>query len=183
MLKIYMCVLAPEEATVTQQVSHRLYLYLKCQSRLWSQRGTKVNRPHYGDNPLLRPTGIEIATKKLCDSASNDTDHYQIQFPRTRNFLETSGSATQYIIQGTGVKRVTPRQSDIGPGISPVTISTMDDSRKHPGSPGLVSSTRRRRANDEMNAHRMLGAITAAAVVVAAAVTSSVTHTMLSLSI
>ena len=59
-----------------------------------------------------------------------------------------------------------------------MTISTMDDSRKRPGSPGLASSTWRRRASDEMNAHRMLGAITAA-VVVAAAVTSSVTHTPL----
>ena len=37
------------------------------------------------------------------------------------------------------------------------------------------------RANDEMNAHRMLRAITAAVVVVAA-VTSSVTHTMLAYS-
>ena len=35
----------------------------KCQSRLWSQRGTKVNGSHHGDNPLLRPTGIQIATK------------------------------------------------------------------------------------------------------------------------
>ena len=33
-------VLATEETTVTQQVSHR---HIKCQSRLWSQRGTKVN--------------------------------------------------------------------------------------------------------------------------------------------
>ena len=31
----------------------------------------------------------------------------RIQFPRTMNFLETSGSATQYTIQGTGVERVT----------------------------------------------------------------------------
>ena len=53
-------VLAPEETTVTQQVSHRP---IKCQSRLWSQRGTKVNGSHHGDNPLLRPTGIQIATK------------------------------------------------------------------------------------------------------------------------
>ena len=53
-------VLATEETTVTQQVSHRL---IKCQSRLWSQRGTKVNGSHHGDNPLLRPTGIQIATK------------------------------------------------------------------------------------------------------------------------
>ena len=47
------------ETTVTQQVSHRP---IKCQ-RLWSQRGTKVNGSHHGDNPLLRPTGIQIATK------------------------------------------------------------------------------------------------------------------------
>ena len=53
-------VLATEETTVTQQVSHRP---IKCQSRSWSQRGTKVNGSHRGDNPLLRPTGIQIATK------------------------------------------------------------------------------------------------------------------------
>ena len=53
-------VLATEENTVTQQVSHRP---IKCQSRLWSQRGTKVNGSHHGDNPLLGPTGIQIATK------------------------------------------------------------------------------------------------------------------------
>ena len=53
-------VLATEETTVTQQVSHRS---IKCQSRLWSQRGTKVNGSHHGDNSLLRPTGIRIATK------------------------------------------------------------------------------------------------------------------------
>ena len=52
-------VLATEETTVTQ-VSHRP---IKCQSRLSSQRGTKVNGSHHGDNPLLRPTGIQIATK------------------------------------------------------------------------------------------------------------------------
>ena len=56
----------------------------------------------------------------------------------------------------------------------------MDDSRKRPGSPGLASPTRRRRANDEINAHSsMLGAMTGAAVVVVASVTSSVTDTML----
>ena len=53
-------VLATEETAVTQQVSHRR---IKCQSRLWSQRGTKVNGSHHGDNPLLRPAGIKIATK------------------------------------------------------------------------------------------------------------------------
>ena len=55
-------VLATEETTVTQQVSHRP---IKRQSRLWSQRGTKVNGSHHGDNPLLRPTGIQIATKVM----------------------------------------------------------------------------------------------------------------------
>ena len=50
-------VLANEETTVTP---HRP---IKCQSRLWSRRGTKVNGSHHGYNPLLRPTGIQIATK------------------------------------------------------------------------------------------------------------------------
>ena len=34
-----------------------------CQSGTWSQRGTKVNGSHHGDNPVLGPTGIQIATK------------------------------------------------------------------------------------------------------------------------
>ena len=34
-----------------------------CQSGTLSQRGTKVNGSHHGDNPLLRPTGIQITTK------------------------------------------------------------------------------------------------------------------------
>ena len=54
-------VLVTEKTTVTQQVSHRP---IKCQSCLCSQRGTKVNGSHHGDNPLLRPTGIQIATKR-----------------------------------------------------------------------------------------------------------------------
>ena len=51
-----------EETTVTQQVSHNRSI--KCQSRLWSQIGTKVNGSHHGDKPLLRPTWIQIATKR-----------------------------------------------------------------------------------------------------------------------
>ena len=46
----------------TQQVSHRP---VKCQSRLRSRRGTEVNGSHHGNNPLLRPTGIQIATKVM----------------------------------------------------------------------------------------------------------------------
>ena len=34
-----------------------------CQSGTWSQRGTKVNGSHHDNNPLLGPTGIQIATK------------------------------------------------------------------------------------------------------------------------
>ena len=34
-----------------------------CQFGTSSQRGTKVNGAHHRDNPLLRPTGIQIATK------------------------------------------------------------------------------------------------------------------------
>ena len=71
-------------------------------------------------------------------------------------------------------------QCNIGPGISPVTIGTMDDDgRQRPGLPGLASYTQRRRGNDEINVRRMLGAIAAAVVVVAAVTSSSVTHTML----
>ena len=55
-------VLATEETTVTQQVSHRP---IKCQSRLWSQRGTKVNGSHDGDNPLLRPKGSKSRQKVM----------------------------------------------------------------------------------------------------------------------
>ena len=47
---------------MTQQASHRP---IKCQSSLCSQRGIKVNGSHHGDNPLLRPTGIQIATRPL----------------------------------------------------------------------------------------------------------------------
>ena len=56
----YTFCLATEETTVTQRVSH---IPIKCQSRSWSRRGAKVNGSHYGDNPLLRPTGIQSATK------------------------------------------------------------------------------------------------------------------------
>ena len=70
-------------------------------------------------------------------------------------------------------------QCNTGPEISPVTMGTMGDSKKRPGSPGLLSSTRRRRTNDEINTQRMLVAMAAAVIVGVASVTSSVTHTML----
>ena len=103
---------------------------------------------------------------------------------KTRNFLlETPATSGSEYITSSRVQMSSVWHRplcNIGPGISPVTIGTMDHSRKRPGSPGLTSSTRRRRANDEINAHRKLViAMTAAAVVVVASVTSSVTHTML----
>ena len=104
-------------------------------------------------------------------------------FPRSRDFLFRNTGQHRATEHTRSSRERVPSlwhrpQCNIGPGISPVTISIMDDSRKRPGSPGLVSSTRRRRANDEMNAQRMLVAMTGAVVVVAS-VTSSVTHTML----
>ena len=35
-------------------------------------RGTKVNGSHHGDSPLLRPTGIQIATKSLPGPANRE---------------------------------------------------------------------------------------------------------------
>ena len=55
-------VLATEETTVTQRVSHKS---IKCQSRSRLQRGTTVSVSQHGDNPLLKSTGIHIATKSL----------------------------------------------------------------------------------------------------------------------
>ena len=34
-------------------------------SGTWPQRGTKVNGSHHGENPLLRPAAIQIATKSM----------------------------------------------------------------------------------------------------------------------
>ena len=44
----------------------------KYQSRSRSQGRTKVNGSHHGDNPLLRPTGIQIATKSLPDPTNRE---------------------------------------------------------------------------------------------------------------
>ena len=49
--------------TLTDRASTKPSNIRGCQSGTWSQRGTKVKGSHHGDNPLLRPTGIQIATK------------------------------------------------------------------------------------------------------------------------
>ena len=98
---------------------------------------------------------------------------FPIQFSRARKFLETSGSGTQNTIQGTGVKRVTPTAE---------RYCARDLASDYQYHGRQQEAPRIARTRDEMNAHRMLGAITAAVVVVAA-VMSSVTHNMLSLPI
>ena len=55
-------VFATGKTTVTQVVSCRP---ITCQSRLWSQRVTKINGSKHRKNPLLKPTGIQTATKPL----------------------------------------------------------------------------------------------------------------------
>ena len=62
-------VLATEETTVTQQVSHRP---IKCQSRSCSQRVTMVNGSHNGQSPLLKPTGIQLTTKSMLGTANGE---------------------------------------------------------------------------------------------------------------
>ena len=70
-----------------------------CQSGTWSQRGTKVNRSHHGDNPLLGPTGIQIATKSYVTlqtmAPTNNKTVHQTSFtpyreqPRSTRFIVT----------------------------------------------------------------------------------------------
>ena len=49
--------------TLTDRASTTHSNIRRCQYRTWSKRGTNVNGSHHGDNPLLRPTGIQITTK------------------------------------------------------------------------------------------------------------------------
>ena len=62
-------VLATEETTVTQRDIHRP---IKCLYRPWSQGGTKVNGPHHGENPLLKPTEIQSTIKSLPGPTTRD---------------------------------------------------------------------------------------------------------------
>ena len=66
-----------------------------CQSGTWSQRGTKVNGSHHGDNPLLRPTGIQIATKDYATlqamTPTNNKTVHQIFFTPYREQPRSTG--------------------------------------------------------------------------------------------
>ena len=70
--------------TLTDRASTIPSNILGCQSGTWSQRGTKVNGSHHGDNPLLRPTGIQIATKSYATlqamAPANSKTVYQTSF-------------------------------------------------------------------------------------------------------
>ena len=63
-------VLATEKTTVTQQASHRT---IKCQSRSWSQTGTKVNGSRHGDNRIINsffpPLEVPLPYAICIDSA------------------------------------------------------------------------------------------------------------------
>ena len=81
-------VLATEETTATQQVSHRP---INCQSHLWSQRGNKVNGSHHGGNPLLRPTGIiQIATKSCATLQAMAPTHIKTVHQTSLLHIESS---------------------------------------------------------------------------------------------
>ena len=83
---------ALKETTAVQQVSHRP---IKRQSRSWSQRGTKVNGSHHGDSPLLRPTGIQVATKSYATlqamAPTNSKTVHQISLLNIESNLDRLG--------------------------------------------------------------------------------------------
>ena len=60
---LHCCVVVVVFFTLTNRASTIPSNIRGCQSGTRSQRGTKVNGSHHGDNPLLRTTGIQIATK------------------------------------------------------------------------------------------------------------------------
>ena len=62
-------VLATKETAVTQHVSHRP---IKCQSRSWSERVTTVNGSYNCESPLLKPTGIQFATKPMLETTNGE---------------------------------------------------------------------------------------------------------------
>ena len=85
-------VLPTEETTATQQVSHRV---IKCQSRLWPQKCSKVNGSHRGENSILRPTGIQIATKTHATlqamAPTNIKTVHQASLPHIESSLDRLG--------------------------------------------------------------------------------------------
>ena len=100
--KFYASVVVVVVFTLTDRASTIPSNIRGCQSGTWSQRGTKVNRSHHGDNPLLRPTGIQIATKSYATlqamAPTNSKTVHQTsftpcdsKFPSLVAFLSSSG--------------------------------------------------------------------------------------------
>ena len=71
-----------------------------CQSGTWSQRGTKVNGSHHGDNPLLGPTGIQIATKSYATlqamAPTNNKTVHQTSFTPYREQPRSTRTVVAY---------------------------------------------------------------------------------------
>ena len=65
--------------TLTNQVSIIRSNIRCCQSGTWSKRVTEVNGSHRGDNPLLKPTWIQIATKALPDPTITTREHPKLR--------------------------------------------------------------------------------------------------------
>ena len=76
---------------MTQQVSRRP---IKSHFHSWSQRGTKAKESHHGDNPLLKPTGIQIATKPL--SGPTNREHRKLAIVKVVPF----GYELQCLVSG-----------------------------------------------------------------------------------
>ena len=118
-------VLATEGTTVTQQVNHSP---IKCQSRLWSQRNTKVNGSYRGDNPLLRPTGTQIAAKRFATlqamAPTNVKTVHQTSLLHIESNLDRLG-----LLSPTHDKRYQQQSGHITP--RPVLITSSSFSRPH----------------------------------------------------
>ena len=114
-------VFATEKTVVAQQVSHRP---IKCQSRSWPQRCTKVNGSHHGDNPLLHPARIQIATKFLPGPTAREYRNFWAsrRYLWVRTTVSTVWSVatiSEFELQATTlvapvVQWVTSKPSDVG---------------------------------------------------------------------
>ena len=75
----------------------------------WSQRGIKVNGSHHGDNPLLRPTGIQIGTKRYATlqamTPTNNKTVHQTSFTPCREHPRS----TRIVVYVMMIGRESPR--------------------------------------------------------------------------
>ena len=69
-----------------------------CQSGTWSQRGTMVNGSHHGDNPLLRPTGIQIATNSYTTLAMAPTNSQTVNQTSFTPYYREQPRSTRIVV-------------------------------------------------------------------------------------